>query len=71
MVVRPFFTQARRVRQALEMLYQRQAKYVAIVFNQARPDDMAAQQIYCTGTATDASQRPRRFPDHKLSIAFV
>ncbi len=45
-VVRPFFTRARRVRQALDMLYQRQAKHVAIIFNQARPDDMAAQHIY-------------------------
>lgn len=46
LVVRPFFTRARGVRQALEMLYHRQAKNVAIVFNQARPDDVAAQHRY-------------------------
>jgi capsular exopolysaccharide synthesis family protein len=43
MVVRPFFTRARAVRQALEMLYHRRAKNVAIILNQARPDDIAAQ----------------------------
>lgn len=46
MVVRPFFSRSRMVRQALEMLYQRKAKHVAIVFNQARPDDMAGQHYY-------------------------
>jgi len=28
------------------MLYQRQAKHVAIVFNQARPDDVTGQRYY-------------------------
>jgi capsular exopolysaccharide synthesis family protein len=46
MVVRPFFTRARAVRQALEMLYHRRAKNVAIILNQARPDDMAAQHSH-------------------------
>ena len=41
MVMRPFYTKARLVRQALEMLYQRQAKQVAIVLNRARKDDLA------------------------------
>lgn len=41
LVVRPFFTRARLVRQALEMLYHRRAKQVGIVFNRARPDDLA------------------------------
>lgn len=41
LVVRPFFSRARIVRQALEMLYQRQAKQVAIILNQARADDLA------------------------------
>jgi succinoglycan biosynthesis transport protein ExoP len=41
MVVRPFFSSSRLVRQALDMLYQRQAKQVAIIFNQARKDDLA------------------------------
>jgi Mrp family chromosome partitioning ATPase len=40
-VVRPFFSRARLVRQALEMLYQRQAKQVAIILNRARKDDLA------------------------------
>lgn len=46
LVVRPFYSRARMVRQALEMLYQRQAKSVAIVFNQARQDDVAGQRHY-------------------------
>jgi capsular exopolysaccharide synthesis family protein len=41
MVVRPFFSGSRLVRQTLDMLYQRQAKQVTIVFNQARRDDLA------------------------------
>jgi capsular exopolysaccharide synthesis family protein len=41
MVVRPFFTQSRLVRQALEMVYHRQAKQVAIILNRARKDDLA------------------------------
>jgi capsular exopolysaccharide synthesis family protein len=41
MVVRPFYTKSRMVRQSLEMLYQRQAKNVAIVLNRARSDDLA------------------------------
>lgn len=43
MVLRPFFSGSRLMRQALDMLYQRQAKEVAIVFNQARKDDLAGQ----------------------------
>jgi len=40
-VVRPFYTRSRMVRQALDMLYQRQAKNVAIILNRARADDLA------------------------------
>jgi capsular exopolysaccharide synthesis family protein len=40
-VVRPFHSRSRLVRQALEMLYQRQAKQVAIILNRARRDDLA------------------------------
>jgi capsular exopolysaccharide synthesis family protein len=40
-VVRPFFSSSRLIRQTLDMLYQRQAKQVAIIFNQARKDDVA------------------------------
>ncbi len=46
LVVRPFYARSRMVRQTLEMLYQRQAKQVAIIFNQARPDDLAGQHYY-------------------------
>lgn len=46
LVMRPFFSHSRLVRQALDMLYQRQARHVAIVFNQARPDDVAGQRYY-------------------------
>jgi Mrp family chromosome partitioning ATPase len=41
MVVRPFFTKSRMVRQSLDMLYQRQAKNVAIILNRARAEDLA------------------------------
>ena len=41
LVVRPFFSRSRLVRQALDMLYQRQAKQVTIVLNRARKDDLA------------------------------
>ncbi len=51
LVVRPFFSRSRMVRQTLEMLYQRQAKQIAIVFNQARPDDLAGQKYYARNGA--------------------
>lgn len=41
LVTRPFYTRARMVRQALDMLYQRRARHVSLVFNRARPDDLA------------------------------
>jgi capsular exopolysaccharide synthesis family protein len=41
LVVRPFSSRSSLVRLALDMLYQRQAKQVNIVFNRARPDDLA------------------------------
>jgi len=41
LVVRPFYTRSRLVRQALDMLYQRQAKQVTIILNRARKDDLA------------------------------
>lgn len=40
LVVRPFFSRSRLVRQALDMLYQRQAKKVSLVLNRARKDDL-------------------------------
>ena len=50
LVVRPFFTHSRMVRQALDMLYQRQAKQVAIILNRARTEDMAGHYAQ-NGTA--------------------
>jgi capsular exopolysaccharide synthesis family protein len=41
LVTRPFYTRSRLVRQALDMLYQRQAKHVSIILNCARADDLA------------------------------
>jgi Mrp family chromosome partitioning ATPase/uncharacterized protein involved in exopolysaccharide biosynthesis len=40
MVMRPFYTRSRLVRQALDMLYQRQARQVTIILNRARKDDL-------------------------------
>jgi capsular exopolysaccharide synthesis family protein len=44
LVARPFYTRSRSVRQALDMLYQRQAKNVNIVLNRARKDDLSGHQ---------------------------
>jgi capsular exopolysaccharide synthesis family protein len=41
LVARPFYSRSRLVRQALDMLYQRQAKQISIILNRARPDDLA------------------------------
>lgn len=41
LVTRPFHTRSRMMRQALDMLYQRQAKQVNIILNRARADDLA------------------------------
>ncbi len=43
LVVRPFSSRSRMVRHAMEMLYQRRAKHVTLVLNQARGEDVAAQ----------------------------
>jgi len=43
LVVRPFYTRSRAVRQALDMLYQRRAKRVALVLNRARAEDLAGR----------------------------
>jgi Mrp family chromosome partitioning ATPase len=43
LVVRPFFTRSRLLRQGLGMLYQRQARQVFLVFNQARADDLGGK----------------------------
>lgn len=42
-VVRPFYSRSRLVRQTLDMLYQRKAKQVAFVLNRARKDDLTGQ----------------------------
>jgi capsular exopolysaccharide synthesis family protein len=54
MVVRPFYSRARLVRQALDMLYQRQAKQVAIILNRARQDDLTGHY------AQNGMNRPAR-----------
>jgi Mrp family chromosome partitioning ATPase len=41
LVTRPFYSRSRLVRQALDMLYQRQAKQVNLILNRARADDLA------------------------------
>jgi len=41
LVTRPFYTHSRLVRQALDMLYQRQAKSVSFIHNRARADDLS------------------------------
>lgn len=51
MVVRPFYSRSRLVRQALDMLYQRQAKHVAIILNRARKDDLAGHYYPRNGPA--------------------
>lgn len=43
LVVRPFYTRSRQTRRALEMLYQRQTRQVALVLNRASADDLAGQ----------------------------
>ena len=43
LVVRPFSTHSRKVRHAMELLYQRRAKAVTVVLNQAGGEDVAAQ----------------------------
>ena len=43
MVMRPFYTHARQARRAMEMLYQRQARQVALVLNRAHADDLAGE----------------------------
>jgi tyrosine-protein kinase Etk/Wzc len=43
LVVRPFYTRSRQTRRALEMLYQRRTKQVALVLNRASADDLAGQ----------------------------
>ncbi len=43
MVMRPYFTHSSQARRVLEMLYQRKAKQVALVFNRAQEEDLAGQ----------------------------
>jgi capsular exopolysaccharide synthesis family protein len=44
-VTRPFYTHSHLVRQALDMLYQRQAKHVSIILNRARADDLTGHYV--------------------------
>ena len=54
LVTRPFYSRSRLVRQALDMLYQRQAKQVNIILNRARADDLAGH--YAVNGVTRRSQ---------------
>jgi Mrp family chromosome partitioning ATPase len=54
LVVRPFHTRSRLVRQALDMLYQRQAKQVTIILNRARKDDLAGHYYARNGASRRA-----------------
>lgn len=42
-VVRPYYTRARLLRRALDMLYHRQVKQVGLILNRARADDLAGK----------------------------
>jgi len=57
LVVRPFYTKSRLVRQALDMLYQRQAKQVSIILNRARKDDLAGHYYARNGASKSGKQR--------------
>lgn len=56
LVVRPFYTRSRFVRQALDMLYQRQAKQVTIILNRARKDDLAGHYYPRNGASKPGKQ---------------
>ena len=59
LVVRPFFTRSRQLRQGLGMLYQRQAKEVFLVFNQARPDDLGGKYWKRPARTSGRMARPK------------
>jgi capsular exopolysaccharide synthesis family protein len=59
MVVRPFYTRSRLVRQALDMIYQRKAKHVAIVLNRARKDDLAGH-YYSRNSISSTPRMPAK-----------
>lgn len=58
LVVRTFYTRSRAVRQVLDMLYQRNAKRVALVLNRARAEDFAGRYTQ-NGTRRVASEAAR------------
>lgn len=49
LILRPFYSRSRMVRQALDMLYHRQAKQVTLILNRARKDDLAGQYYVRNG----------------------
>jgi Mrp family chromosome partitioning ATPase len=57
LVVRPFHTRARLVRQALDMLYQRQAKHVAIILNRARKEDLSGHHYARNGVSKSSREK--------------
>jgi tyrosine-protein kinase Etk/Wzc len=58
LVARPFYTRSRSMRQALDMLYQRQAKNVNIVLNRARKDDLSGHQAMRGFTTRAVALKP-------------
>jgi capsular exopolysaccharide synthesis family protein len=56
LVLRPFYSRSRMVRQALDMLYHRQARQVTIILNRARKDDLAGQYYSRNGRARTAGK---------------
>jgi capsular exopolysaccharide synthesis family protein len=63
LVVRPFYTHSRLVRQTLDMLYQRQAKSVAIIYNRARKDDFAGRYLARNGLVSANGNGTAALPD--------
>ena len=51
LVMCPFYTRAGQARRALDMLYQRQTKQVALILNRARTDDLAGQYYKYKGAS--------------------
>jgi polysaccharide biosynthesis transport protein len=51
LVMCPFYTRAGQARRALDMLYQRQTKQVALILNRARTDDLAGQYYKYNGAS--------------------
>jgi Mrp family chromosome partitioning ATPase len=56
LVIRPFYTRGQALRQALDMLYQRRAKQVALILNRARAEDLAGRYKHGTNYRASAAR---------------